>query len=250
MNALLIGGGPLLSLLCLAQFRHCHRLLVGVLDLCARRLVRLICCQFWEQAVRSLPITCHTSPSRITKCLRVWCRFVVDDLWNAVVCSQSPGCLSERSGYLWPTFPRFCVYHALQSALESGQRLGMCKLILAQPLIGSTIREFSTSSALWVLEDLCCLYWRSSYQIDHSALWWTIVSLHRCISLTMYQEQECHRAVFWALYCSPRHLGAFSILDNKLIGYADDFTLLSVVPSPSRCKSFSRRVPESWPRQG
>ena len=44
--------------------------------------------------------------------------------------------------------------------------------------------------------------------------------------------QECRRAVFWAHYCSsctPR--SSFSILENKLIGYADDFTLIAVVPS-------------------
>ena len=28
------------------------------------------------------------------------------------------------------------------------------------------------------------------------------------------------------------HFGAFSILENKLIGYADDSTLMAVVPSP------------------
>ena len=35
------------------------------------------------------------------------------------------------------------VYHTMQSALESGQGLGLCTLISAQPLIGSTIWEFS-----------------------------------------------------------------------------------------------------------
>ena len=49
--------------------------------------------------------------------------------------------------------------------------------------------------------------------------------------LTLYQE--CRRAVFWArilpfLYTSE----LFSILENKLIGYADDSTLMAVVPSP------------------
>ena len=29
----------------------------------------------------------------------------------------------------------------------------------------------------------------------------------------------------------PVHFGAFSILENKLIGYADDSTLMAVVPS-------------------
>ena len=45
--------------------------------------------------------------------------------------------------------------------------------------------------------------------------------------------QECRRAVFlgpllFLLYTSE----LFSILENKLIGYADDSTLMAVVPSP------------------
>ena len=54
--------------------------------------------------------------------------------------------------------PLLCVSHTLKSALESGQRLGSCRLISVQPLIGSTIRVFSINSALWALEVLCCLY--------------------------------------------------------------------------------------------
>ena len=34
----------------------------------------------------------------------------------------------------------------------------------------------------------------------------------------------------------------FSILENKLIGYADDSTLIAVVPSPG--ESYSSRVPD------
>ena len=45
--------------------------------------------------------------------------------------------------------------------------------------------------------------------------------------------QECRRAVFWARCCSfCTHRNFFSILENKLIGYADDSTLIAVVPSP------------------
>ena len=39
-----------------------------------------------------------------------------------------------------------------------GKRLRSCKLISVQPLIGSTTTAFSISSALRVLEVLCCLY--------------------------------------------------------------------------------------------
>ena len=49
--------------------------------------------------------------------------------------------------------------------------------------------------------------------------------------LTLYQE--CRRAVFFGpllflLYTSE----LFSILENKLICYADDSTLMAIVPSP------------------
>ena len=49
-------------------------------------------------------------------------------------------------------------YHSLENALEVGRRLGLCTLISAQPLIGSTIREFSITSVVKVVEVLCCLY--------------------------------------------------------------------------------------------
>ena len=70
------------------------------------------------------------------------------------------------------------VSHIMQSALESGQKLGLCRLISAQPLIGPTIRAFSISSDLLVLEVLCCLYWHSFYQTYHSTLWWMVVGVN------------------------------------------------------------------------
>ena len=49
--------------------------------------------------------------------------------------------------------------------------------------------------------------------------------------LTLYHE--CHRAVFWARYFSSCTLRSFfPFWKNKLIGYADDSTLMAVVPSP------------------
>ena len=49
--------------------------------------------------------------------------------------------------------------------------------------------------------------------------------------LTLYQE--CRRAVFWALLLYLLYSSElFSILENKLIGYADDPTLMAVVSSP------------------
>ena len=36
---------------------------------------------------------------------------------------------------------------------------------------------------------------------------------------------------FWARYCSSCTLRSFSILENKMIGYADESTLMAVVSS-------------------
>ena len=62
---------------------------------------------YWPISIRSV----------LSKVLSIWCRFVSDDLWKAVVCFQ-PVYLFERSGYLWCTF---VLVHTLQSALESWQ---------------------------------------------------------------------------------------------------------------------------------
>ena len=53
-----------------------------------------------------------------------------------------------------------CTSHAMQSTLENRFRLisETFRLISAHPLIGSTIREFSISSVLWVLKVLCSVY--------------------------------------------------------------------------------------------
>ena len=41
----------------------------------------------------------------------------------------------------------------------------------------------------------------------------------------------CSREVFGHVIVPPVHFGVFSILENKLIGYADHSTLMAVVPS-------------------
>ena len=61
-------------------------------------------------------------------------------------------------------------------------------------------------------------------------LWWKVVGVNWLTSC-----QECSRAAgqcFGPVIVPPIHLGAFSILQNKLIGYADDSTLIAVVPFP------------------
>ena len=83
MTSLLISGGPLLSLLSSAWVRHCHRLLVEVVDWCESRLAKLICSRI---------ILMASSPESLF--IYRWCA------------SNHPVCLSERSGYLWCTFVR------------------------------------------------------------------------------------------------------------------------------------------------
>ena len=90
-----------------------------------------------------------------------------------------------------------CVSHTLQSALENGQEARIVQIDFSAAFDRSAIWAFSIRSAVWVLEVLSCLYWHSSYQTDHSKLWWMVVEVNW---LTLYQE--CRRAVFWARYCS------------------------------------------------
>ena len=85
-----------------------------------------------------------------------------------------------------------------------GRRLGSCRLISVQPLIGSTISAFSIGFALRVLEVLCRLYSHSFYQIDHNTLWWMVVGVNW---LTFYEE--CRWEVFWARYYSSCTLRSF-----------------------------------------
>ena len=60
---------------------------------------------------------------------------------------------------VWVPVMHFCAFPTHYKVhWRVGRRLGFCRLISVQLLIGRTIREFSTSSVLWVLEVLCCLY--------------------------------------------------------------------------------------------
>ena len=92
-------------------------------------------------------------------------------------------------------------------------------------LIESTISKLSLGSVPWILEVLCSLYWHIFNQIDHITLLWTVVKLYcyRCVS-------SAARNCFGPIIIPPVH--HFSILENKLPGYADDSILMAVVPSP------------------
>ena len=111
-----------------------------------------------------------------------------------------------------------------------GRRLGLYRLTSAQPLIGSTIKELSISSALWVLEVMCYQYWHRLYQIYRSTLWWKVVTCwSKLVNVVSWMPRGCVLCLLLFLLYT---LELFSILKNKLIGYADDSTLIGVVPFP------------------
>ena len=79
---------------------------------------------------------------------------------------------------------------------------------------------------LWVLEVLCCLFWHNFFQMDHGMLWSTLVRVNW---LTSCQEWAgiVSGPLLFLLYTSE----LIYILENKLISYSDDSTLIAVVPS-------------------
>ena len=137
-------------------------------------------------------------------------------VWFMECCGELPTIQFAYQKGLDTCAALLCVLHTLQSHWRVRRRLGSFILISAQPLIGSTIREFCISSVLWVLGVMCCLYWHSFYQINNSTLWWMVVGVNW---LTLCQE--CCRAVFWALLLFLIYTSElFSILENKMISYA------------------------------
>ena len=155
--------------------------------------------------------------------------------------SNQPVLLYERSGYLRCT--SVCPIH-FKMHKRVGRGLGLCILTSAQPLIGLTIEVFSISSALWVLEVLCCLYWHSSYLIDHSTFWWTVVGVSWS---TCYQECQ-KQCLAHVTVVSVHRWAFFPIREYKLIGYAYDyFDGCCAIPGRQSC---SGRVTKPWPQQG
>ena len=146
-------------------------------------------------------------------------------IYGTLVCFQPPSLLIRK---VWVPVMHFCVCHIYYRVhWRMGSRPGLCRSTSALLLIGSTIREFSISSALWVLEVLCCLYWHSSYLIDHTSMFWWMDVAVNWSTLCHCATEQCFGPIV-VLYTSE----LFSILDNKLIGYADDSTFMAVVPSP------------------
>ena len=269
MRSPLKSGGTLLYLLNSAWVRHCHRLLVWVVDWCASQLVRLICWQIiWQQtiqgvcwsaslAIRLLDLpylpsgrvrlllnldlfwgtgqlgmflifpkkrTADGMASRlsvvfwplvrlgsITVCRRqtnvtripkgppsasgvnylsdfhnisigegtrwsVWCRFVSVDLWNAVVCLESPSLLIEM---VWVHVLHDCAcpihWKVYWRVAGIEYRAGWVHRAFDRINHQGILYNWSVLGALKVL---CCLFWYSFYQINQSTLWWMVVGLN------------------------------------------------------------------------
>ena len=56
--------------------------------------------------------------------------------------------------------------------------------------------------------------------------------VERCHSKLVIVVSGVTQQYFGSVIVPPVHFGAFSILENKFIGYADVFTLIAVVPFP------------------
>ena len=70
-------------------------------------------------------------------------------LWKAVVCFQPLSLLIEK---VWELVICFCACPIdCKVHWRMGRRLGSCRLISAQPLIGSTIREFDNLSFIGII---------------------------------------------------------------------------------------------------
>ena len=136
-----------------------------------------------------------------------------------------PVCLYRKG--LGTCDPLLCMFHTLQSALESGQEARIVQIGLSAVFDRVNHQGILyISSSLWVLEILCCPYWHNFYQTDHSTLWWMVLGVNW---LTLYLE--CSRAVCSVHYCSSCTHRSFFNSGKSLIGYADDSTLMAVVPS-------------------
>ena len=107
--------------------------------------------KWWSTLKSAVFGSCSSLPPIVSE--GRWVRLIC---WNSVVFFQPPSLLI---GKIWVPVMHFsvCPIHC-RLYWRVGRRLGLCRLILVQPFTGSTIRGFSMSFALWVLEVLYCLF--------------------------------------------------------------------------------------------
>ena len=105
-----------------------------------------------------------------------------------------------------------------------------CRLISVQPLIGSTIKAFpyelcSVVIGGSVLSILTQFLSKRSQHVMMDGCWGKLVNVVSGV------PQGCALGPYFVLLCTSE---LFSILENKQIGYADDSTLMDIVPIPRR----------------
>ena len=121
-----------------------------------------------------------------------------------------------------------CVSHALQGALESGQEARIVQIDFSA--------AFDTVNHQGILYKFCsvCIIGSVLYMLT---LFLSNLSQHVMVDgcrsklvnvVSAVRQGSVLSQLLFLLYTSE----LFSILENKLIDYADDSTLISVVPSP------------------
>ena len=133
-----------------------------------RQLVRLGSFPTYQRQANDAPVPKGPPSSSVANYRPISITSVLSKVFELLV-SIRLGRFMELSGVLqppslligkvWVPVMHFCAcpIHC-RVHWRVGRRLGSCRLISVQPLIGSTIWAFSISSALWILEVLSCLY--------------------------------------------------------------------------------------------
>ena len=178
----------------------------NTLSVVFKRLVRLgsfpAC---WRQAVSPqfrkvhcpplLPIT-DQFPWHVNflRCLSVLWLFVLDDLWNAVVCFQQQSVLIVK---VWVPVMHFCA-HTLQSAFESAEEARIMQIDFSAAFDrvnhqGIVYKLCSVGIGGSVLSILTQLLLKQSQHV--------MVDSCRSKLINVLSGVLCCRAVFWAHYC-------------------------------------------------
>ena len=129
-----------------------------------------------------------------------------------------------------------CLSHTLQSALESGQEARIVQINFSSTFDKVNHQGILCKFCSVGINSWFCFFYTdtaSLHLVDYSKLWCTVVGAHR-LALCL----ECSRKVFWARHCSS----CTPFLENKLIGYADDSTVMAVVTSSGIRVAFAKSM--------
>ena len=136
--------------------------------------------------------------------MSAWCRFVLEDLWNAVVCFQVPTTQFAYRKGLGTCDVLLSVSKTLQSALDSGQEARIVQIDFSAAFDrvnhqGIFYKLCSVGIGGSVLSILTQFLSNRSQQVMVDGCRNKLVTFH----------QECRRAAFWARYCSSCTLRSF-----------------------------------------